>query len=329
MTDNASEATLGLGLAAIGRPAYITTGRADDLGADRSVEALRQQTHRLIDAAVAAGVTYLDAARSYGRSEEFLAEWLRDHPELHLEVGSKWGYRYVGDWQMDAAVHEVKDHSLAALDEQWEQTRELLGEWLAVYHVHSATLETGVLKDEAVHRRLAELQERGIRIGISTSGSRQIDAIRQALEVTVDGLPLFTSFQTTWNLLEPSAGPALREAADAGGRVIIKEAVANGLLTAAGTKELADQDSPLADAVASISRTALSLDLSVDQLAIAAALAQPWVSIVLSGAVTEEQLQSNLAARAVVLPHELLDRAGEWAQSADDYWAARSRRPWS
>lgn len=324
-----TDATLGLGLAAIGRPAYITTGRAEDLGGDRSVEALRQRTHRLLDEAVAAGVPYLDAARSYGRSEEFLSEWLHEHPDVHVEIGSKWGYRYVGGWRMDADVHEVKDHALTALEEQWEQTSELLGDWLDVYHVHSATLETGVLEDRAVHEALARLQERGLRIGISTSGSRQSDAIRKALEVTVDGLPLFTSFQTTWNVLEPSAGDALREAADAGARVIVKEPVANGLLTAAGVQELRGADSPLASAVAAFSRTAQSLDLAVDQLAIAVALAQPWASIVLSGAVTVDQLHSNLAARAVVVPGELLDAVEEWAQPAQDYWQARSRRPWS
>ena len=46
---------------------------------------------------------------------------------------------------MDAATHEVKDHSLAAFEQQWTQTRALLGGRVAVYHVHSATLDSGVL----------------------------------------------------------------------------------------------------------------------------------------------------------------------------------------
>ena len=107
------------------------------------------------------------------------------------------------------------------------------GGWL-VYHVHSATLETGVLDDAAVHRALAGLRAQGVRVGISTSGPAQADAVRRALEVTVDGEPLFTSFQSTWNVLEPSAGPALAEAAAGGARVIVKEAVANGRLAPGG-----------------------------------------------------------------------------------------------
>jgi aryl-alcohol dehydrogenase-like predicted oxidoreductase len=64
---------LGLGLAALGRPAYIDLGRDRDLGPDRDVEALERRCHQVLDAAYAAGVRYLDAARSYGRAEEFLA----------------------------------------------------------------------------------------------------------------------------------------------------------------------------------------------------------------------------------------------------------------
>jgi aryl-alcohol dehydrogenase-like predicted oxidoreductase len=71
---------IGLGLAAIGRPAYITSGRDVDLGADRDVDRLRARAHALLDAGYAAGVRYLDVARSYGRAEEFLASWLAARP---------------------------------------------------------------------------------------------------------------------------------------------------------------------------------------------------------------------------------------------------------
>ena len=63
---------VGLGLAAVGRPAYINLGRDRDLGEDRSREALEARAHGLMDAAFAAGVRYVDAARSYGLAEEFL-----------------------------------------------------------------------------------------------------------------------------------------------------------------------------------------------------------------------------------------------------------------
>jgi len=97
---------IGLGLAAVGRPAYITLGRRTDIGPDRSIGAMRTRSHELLDAARAAGVRYLDVARSYGRAEEFLGAWLSDgglKPGA-ITVGSKWGYSYTGSWQLDTQV---------------------------------------------------------------------------------------------------------------------------------------------------------------------------------------------------------------------------------
>ena len=310
-----SVSRLGLGLAAIGRPAYITAGRSADLVEGRTIEAMRRLFLQLLDQAYAAGVRYVDAARSYGRAEEFLAGWLPGHADV--VVGSKWGYRYVADWRVDADVHEIKDHSLAAFTRQLAETRALLGDHLAVYHVHSATLDTGVLDDTALHAALAALRDSGVRVGVSTSGPEQAAAIRKAVGVTVGGAPLFTSIQATWNVLETSAGGALADAAAAGCSVIVKEAVANGRLTPA---EAVD------DRVAAV---AAGLGIAVDQLAIAAALAQPWAATVLSGAATSEQLASNLAAAAVDLPPAALDELAELAEPPADYWATRSRRPWA
>ncbi len=304
---------LGLGLAAVARPAYITSGR-DRLGAARSVDDLRARSRELLDAAYACGIRYVDVARSYGRAEEFLAGWLADHPEIDdVEIGSKWGYRYVGGWRIDADVHEVKDHSPAAFTEQLGQTRELVGDRLDVYHVHSATLETGVLDDGGVHRAMAALRAEGVRVGISTSGPSQADTIRRALEVQVDGEPLFTSFQSTWNPLDPSAGPALADAAATGARVILKEVFANGRLA------------PGPDAHPGASAIAEHLGVSLDRLAVAAALANPWAWRVLLGPVDTGQLASNVAGAGVAAPEGLDDLR----EPPDQYWSTRSARPWS
>src|SRR5262249_51340492 len=119
-----------VGLAALGRPAYINLGRADALPADRSVDGLRAATWSVLDAAYAAGVRWVDVARSYGRAEEFLAGWLADRGHDDITVSSKWGYAYVGGWRVNAPVHEVKEHSLARFRAQLAETRSLLGEHL-------------------------------------------------------------------------------------------------------------------------------------------------------------------------------------------------------
>ena len=111
---------IGLGLAALGRPGYINLGHSADLPAGHDVAAMEAHAHQVLDVAWASGVRYFDAARSYGRAEDFLGSWLRlrDISPADVVVGSKWGYIYTGGWRADADVHEVKDHSLATLRRQ-------------------------------------------------------------------------------------------------------------------------------------------------------------------------------------------------------------------
>src|ERR1700752_2458706 len=144
---------VGLGLAALGRPAYITSGREEDLP-DRSVAGLRTRTFSMLDAAYAAGVRCVDAARSYGRAEEFLAGWLADRGHADVVVGSKWGYRYTGGWRLYGGGQEVKEHSLAMFTSQLAQTRSYLGDRLALYQVHSLTEDSGLFTDDALLRAL-------------------------------------------------------------------------------------------------------------------------------------------------------------------------------
>jgi aryl-alcohol dehydrogenase-like predicted oxidoreductase len=312
---------IGLGLAAIGRPGYINLGRDRDLGSDRSVDAMRERAHRLLDTAYARGICYFDAARSYGLAEDFLASWLnaRAFAPGEVTVGSKWGYRYTADWQVGAAVNEVKDHSPDNLRRQIAESRALLGERLSLYQIHSATLESGVLDDRGVIAELSRLRAGGLVVGLSVSGPRQADTLGRALEIEVDGKPLFDSVQATWNLLEPSAGPALAEAKQHGLGVIVKEALANGRLSPSSPE-------PPAPPLDSIARR---LGLGLDAIAIAAALAQPWSDMVLSGAVTEEQLMSNLTATDVVLSLDELAGLGAAAEPPASYWSKRAELAWS
>ncbi|MYV49545.1 aldo/keto reductase [Streptomyces sp. SID2888] len=307
---------LGLGLAAVGRPGYINLGRERDLPPVRSVDALRERTHQLLDAAYAQGVRYVDVARSYGRSEEFLAEWLAARPDAaDLVVGSKWGYTYTADWTTDAERHEVKDHGLATYERQRAETAALLGDRLDLHQIHSVTPDSPALTDRKLHARLAEAAADGVTVGFSTSGPAQADAIRAALAVTVDGEPLFRTVQSTYNLLETSAAPALEEAHDAGLTVIVKEGMANG--------RLAGPDAPKA-----LKAVAEETSYGCDAVALAVILCRPWAGVVLSGAATVTQLASNLHAAAVDLDAEQLARLEALAEEPGAYWERRGRLPW-
>jgi aryl-alcohol dehydrogenase-like predicted oxidoreductase len=310
-------AHLGYGLAAVGRPGYINLGRDRDLPPDRTPDALRERTRDLLDAAYAQGVRYFDAARSYGRAEEFLAAWLHDHPDVQdVVVGSKWGYTYTGDWRTDAEVHEVKDHSAEAFDRQLDETRKLLGDRLDLYQIHSLTPESPALTDGALHDRLRRLAADGVTVGFSTSGPAQGDAIRAALNITDGGAPLFRTVQATYNVLEPSVDEALAAAHDAGLTVIVKEPLANG--------RLAGDEAPR-----TVQEIAEEIGTGCDAVALAAVLRRPWAGVVLSGAVTAAQLHANLGAAAVDLDERDLVRLADLAEPPDHYWRHRSELPWT
>jgi aryl-alcohol dehydrogenase-like predicted oxidoreductase len=320
-----SELRLGLGLAALGRPGYINLGHDRDLGEDKSLEALRAHALEVLDAAWAAGIRYYDVARSYGQAEAFLTAWLlsREVPEEEVVVGSKWGYTYTAGWRVEAERHEVKEHSLAVLDRQIVESRRQLGDHLRLYQIHSATLESGVLDNQPVLDRLDELKHSGLLIGLTLSGADQGQTLARAMEIERGGRRLFDSVQATWNVLEPSCGPVLAAAQRAGVTVMVKEALANGRLTERNTDE---EFAPKRQILAGIAR---DQSTSIDAVALAAALAQPWAGMVLSGAARKEHLASNLGALGTQLTKDDLDKLAALAEPPQEYWNRRAGLAWN
>jgi aryl-alcohol dehydrogenase-like predicted oxidoreductase len=302
---------IGLGLAALGRPGYLNLGHGEDLGGHRTVDKLRARAHAVLDAAYEAGVRYFDAARSYGRGEEFLGQWLRERDPDDVVVGSKWGYVYTAGWEVAAEPPEVKRHDVDTFRRQLAETRRHLGDRLALYQIHSATPESAVLADDRVMAHLADLREDGIAIGLTVSGESQPETIQRAVR-----LAAFDAVQATWNLHERTAEEALAHAHDTGLQVIVKETLANGRLTARGA------DPRLVEAAEEANATP-------DALALAAVLARPWADIVLSGAATVETLRSNLAAPDVAWTDELERRLEPLSEESGDYWADRGELDWT
>jgi aryl-alcohol dehydrogenase-like predicted oxidoreductase len=317
---------LGLGLAAVGRPAYITLGRARDLPATRSPDALWARCAEVLDAARAAGIRYVDAARSYGRAEEFLGRWLveRGVTRDEVTVGSKWGYRYTAGWAVDAPVHEQKEHSVGRFRAQLAETRALVGDCLDLYQIHSATIDSGALENAELLAALVEARRRGTlrAVGATLSGPESARALELVLAARVDGERVFDVVQATLNVLEPSLAGALAAAHDAGLGVIVKEVHANGRLTDANDRA---DDQPMLDAL-----RAATDGRPADQVAVAFALAHPFVDVVLSGAATTAQLASHVAA-AGAPPLEAAGRArlAALAEPPERYWRTRGALPWT
>ena len=319
---------VGLGLAALGRPGYINLGHATDLGQNYDVKAMENHAHAVLDAAWEAGIRYFDAARSYGKAEVFLSSWLktRDIQVADVTVGSKWGYTYTADWQVklpEGEKHEVKEHTLPVLLRQVQESRGLLGTHLDLYQIHSATLDSGVLENQAVLTELARLRDGGLAIGLSVSGPGQAETISRALDIEFDGRLLFSAVQATWNLLERSATATLQAAHEAGWGVIIKEALANGRLT---ERNNAPEFQAKRDRLESL---ALDLETSIDGLGLAAVLNQPFVDIVLSGAAQVDHLLSNLCAIEVEWRDSLARELEDLLEPPADYWQKRSQLAWN
>lgn len=317
--------SLGLGLAALGRPGYINLGHGQDLHGQYSEEAMEERAHKLLDAAWAAGVRYFDVARSYGKAEQFLANWLKKRkiPEAAVVVGSKWGYTYTAGWEVKAKTHEVKKHTLEQLQKQWEESRRLLGSWVKLYQIHSATLESGVLENTEVLEELWRMKKGGLAIGLSLSGLRQAQILEKALQITREGELLFNTVQASWNLLEPSAEPMLQRAHDCGMGVIVKEVLANGRLTER------NPEPEFTNKYKILKQLAARKGCTAEAFATAVAMAKPWADTVLSGATTEAQLETGLQAANVEVGEEEVEATGLLAEEAADYWHKRSALEWN
>ena len=172
---------IGLGTAAIGRPQYINIKK----GKTEKFDLLKFKEHgnQVLESAYKQGIRYFDTAPGYGMAEQIMIEWLQTKNDKSINVATKWGYSYVANFDPKATIHEVKDHSLPQLIQQWEKSKKLFP-FLTTYQIHSATLDTGVLDNEELLNKLAELKDQyQLKIGITTSGYNQVEVLKKATEV--------------------------------------------------------------------------------------------------------------------------------------------------
>jgi aryl-alcohol dehydrogenase-like predicted oxidoreductase len=308
-------AQIGLGMAALGRPEYINI-RMHPV-ADTSVDAFKQNSFDVLDTAYASGVRFFDTAPSYGKGESFLKEWhsLRNHHDAVLST--KWGYTYVAGWNLGYnGAHEIKEHSLNKLLEQWEFSKSLLPN-LKVYQIHSATFESGVLKNEAVLEALFQLKHiTGVKIGLTVSGVSQRAILETAFSIQKEGELLFDSYQLTFNIFEQSVAAIVTEIKTAGKFVIVKEGLANGRVF------LSNPASELLGFLAN------KYNVGIDAIALRYCMDVIEPDIVLSGAFSKEQLLQNLKANEFSLTLDEVAGLSKYAMSEKKYWSQRTDLHW-
>jgi len=312
---------LGLGTAALGRPHYINL-RQEEVS-EFDLESFKQNGVNVLEEAYHMGIRYFDTAPGYGIAEKIVLDWLQSKNDKTIKIATKWGYTYVANFDAKAKVHELKEHSLSKLNEQWKVSKDLASH-LQLYQIHSATLETKVLENEAVLERLAFLKnENQLQMGITTTGTNQVEVIQRALDVSIDGNQLFDAFQVTYNILDQSVLSISEELARQNKKLIIKEALANGRLFRNKKfihyRKLFNYLEALAQ----------KYQVGVDAIALNFCGNTLPKSMVLSGASNHIHLEGNIKAKSFTLTEDELQQLHVFRISEAMYWDERKLLAWN
>ena len=312
---------LGLGTAALGRPQYINVRQKNSKISD--LDTFKKHSFSVLEAAYNSGIRYFDTAPGYGLAEELVLEWLRTKDDKSIEIATKWGYTYTANFNKNATVHEVKEHSISKLNEQWNFSRQLLP-YLKVYQIHSATLETGVLENTEVLERLAFLKrEHNLKIGLTTTGTNQVEVIKKALAVLVDGEQLFDLFQVTYNFLDQSLLAISKELISQNKSIVIKEALANGrVFRNKNYPQYNKMYAPLED-------LAQKHNVGVDAISLKYCEQTIPKSVILSGASATSQLKENLKINSFSLSSNEIEILNSFKVTPEFYWSERKQLQWN
>ena len=312
---------LGLGTAALGRPQYINVRLKN--GEKSDLEAFKKNSFSVLETAYNKGIRYFDTAPGYGLAEALVVEWLQTKNDTSIQIATKWGYTYTANFDENAIVHEVKEHSLAKLNAQWNFSKQLLP-YLKVYQIHSATIATGVLENQAVLEQLSSLKkEHHLTIGLTTTGENQVEVLKRALDVHIEGTQVFDLFQVTYNCLEQSLQKISQELIQQEKTIVIKEALANGRIF---KNKNYQQYSLLYKTLANLAQ---KYEVGIDAISLKYCAQKIPKSTILSGASTIRQLQENLKADTFMLSRKDLTLLDAFKTPAHYYWSERKKLTWN
>lgn len=206
---------------------------------------------------------------------------------------------------------------------QWEKSKELIP-YLSTYQIHSATLDTGVLDNEEVLNKLAVLKnEYQLKIGITTSGSDQVEVLKKAMDIAVNNKQIFETFQVTYNMLDQSLAEVANDMIKDGKRIIIKEALANGRVFRNINYSNYNKLYNLLELLAN------KYDVGVDAIALRFCIDTINPFMVLSGASEEFQLLENLKSNQIVLEGEDINLLKSFKSDPSSYWKERKQLNWN
>jgi aryl-alcohol dehydrogenase-like predicted oxidoreductase len=255
-----------------------------------------EETRAVVEAALAAGVTFFDTAEVYGNeggSERLLGEILEGRRE-QVVLATKFG------WKADAGLGSPENVRRAIAG----SLERLRTDYVDLYYLHRPDSTTPV--GETL-RALDELVQAGTvrAIGCSNFSAEQLaEADRVAREL---GTTRFTVIQNHYNLLrrddDEHVLPLCRELAIA---YVPYFPLASGLLTGKyrrgepppeGTRLAGRElDQSQFDRIEGLARFAEERGRTLLELAIAALASTPGIASVIAGATRPEQVRANAAA---------------------------------
>ena len=260
-------------------------------------------TRAVLDAAIDAGVTFLDTADIYGgsgRSEELMGEALQGRRD-QVVLATKFGMD-MGDGQTRRGrgeyVHAAIDASLRRL-----QTDHVDLYWMHEPDPDTPIAETLAALDELVHAGKVRA------IGCSNFDAAQLEEADAAARS--NELARFVTVQNEYSLLKREIEREVIPACERLGLAVVPYfPLARGLLTgkykrgasAPSDSRLAGRDELATDeqwgVVEAVERYASERGVSMVDVAIGGLAAQPCVASVIAGATKPEQVHANAAAGA-------------------------------
>ncbi|MBN9141008.1 MAG: aldo/keto reductase [Micrococcales bacterium] len=279
------------------------------LGADWG-QVSEADARAVLDASLAAGVTFFDTADVYGdgRSESIIGGWRREHPDADITVATKMGRR----------VEQLPENYVMADFRAWtDRSRRNLGvDTLDLVQLHCPP--SAVYSSDAVFDALDTLVEEGVMANYGVS----VETVDEAL--TAIARPHVATVQIILNAFRLKPLDAVLPAAqDAGVGIIARVPLASGLLSGRYTHETAfaaddhrsfnrhgeafDQGETFSgvdfdegvEAAREFSALAADAGLAPATAALAWVAQRPGVSTVIPGARNVAQAEANAAAGSV------------------------------
>jgi aryl-alcohol dehydrogenase-like predicted oxidoreductase len=307
----------------------MTFGEPDEGSMMHGVASSAEESHRIIDRALEAGVNFIDTANVYGQeglSERVLGEWF-DRTGRRDEVVLATKFRFTMQDRPNGGGASRR-HIIEACEASLER---LQTDYIDLYQIHMQDIET---PEQETLRALDDLVRSGKVRYIGCSNYAAYRMMQSLWTSDVQNLERFVSLQAQYSLIERSLErehvPICREH---GLGILPWSPLGGGFLTGKYTRDQApdsgtrlgekeqfwkqtdtEQNWEILDALREVADQA---DASPAQVALHWLTRRPQVTSVIFGARTMEQLEENLEAAELDLSDEAIARLDE--VSAPDY----------